>query len=100
MGLWREKRAGQGNCSSVPVLGIHTWQPPVTYPWSRSKARKLTRSRSNRARPAVEKTVRIVAPSAPSPRILSRSRAQLKPQGTNESLTYSTPLKYPDCWEG
>lgn len=62
----------------------HTCPPArllPTYLWSRSKARKLTSSSSSRkARPAMEKTARIVNPSAPSPRTLSRSWAGLGPQ--------------------
>ena len=59
-----------------------------TYRWSMSKARKLTSSSSSsKAGPVVEKMARIVSPSAPSPRTLSRTWAQLGPQGDTHGPT-------------
>lgn len=101
------EREGGGRASgSGPLAGLPT---PVylpgclhTHQWSRSKARKLTRSSSSsKAGPAGEETARIVSPSAPHPRTLSQSWAVLGPRGTYmDPLDYRTLRQYAGLWEG
>ena len=70
------------------MLTCPTCRLQSTYRQSKSKARKLTSSSSSsKAGPVVEKMARIVSPSAPSPRTLSRTWAQLGPQGDTHGPT-------------